>query len=77
MIHGTSTAADKSAKAAVQEAMRVLQQFHSMKTIIRRWVCEVCGMLHSGPAPKACDSCGVVGALVAQSDFNMEMGSRR
>lgn len=74
MIHGTTTtAATRDHRSAVQEAVRVLQ----MTTTVWRWVCEVCGMMHSGSALSACDSCGVDGALVAESNFNREMGSRR
>ena len=59
-------------ETAVQEAMRLLSQ----KTEVQRWVCEVCGMVHTGAAPGACDSCGVATALVQQADTRLEMNSR-
>lgn len=55
----------------VQEAMNVLA--HSRVTV-RRWVCEVCGMVHTGAAPHECESCGV-SALVQQPDLHREMSS--
>jgi rubrerythrin len=58
-------------EAAVQAAMRLLAQ----RPAPRRWVCEVCGMLHTGAAPDACDSCGVSMALVQHHDISREMNS--
>ncbi len=64
---GTST--DNS--AAVQEAIYILSE----KRPIYHWVCEVCGMLHSGSIPTACDSCGSSHAIVPQQDQRREMSS--
>ncbi len=61
--------------AAVLEAMRVLEQHRSNKTNAQRWVCEVCGMIHTGSAPEACDSCGSNISLVQLSDFRTEINS--
>ncbi len=56
---------------AVQEAMNVLA---NTRISVRRWVCEVCGMVHTGVAPHRCESCGV-SALVQQPDLHREMSS--
>ncbi len=61
--------------AAVLEAMRVLEQHRSNKTNVQRWVCEVCGMIHTGSAPEACDSCGSNVSLVQLPDFRREINS--
>lgn len=57
---------------AVKEAMMVISQ----RPAVQRWVCEVCGMVHTGSAPAACDSCGVTDALVRQADTHREIHSR-
>ncbi len=59
-------------QAAVQEATRLLAK----RTTARRWVCEVCGMVHTGAAPEECDSCGTTTALVLQPELHREMNSR-
>ena len=56
--------------AAVREAMRLL----SSQPSTQRWVCEVCGMIHTVTAPDECDSCGAP-ALVQYHDFSREMNS--
>jgi rubrerythrin len=43
--------------------------------MLYRWECEVCGMVHTGPLPTACDSCGKEGSLVHQPDLHQEMSS--
>lgn len=58
-------------KAAVHEAMRII----STSAAGRRWVCEKCGMIHTAPAPVACDSCGSATTLL-QVDLPREMNSR-
>jgi rubrerythrin len=58
-------------KAAVREAMLLL----AARPSIQQWVCEVCGMVHLGTAPDACDSCGVSGALVQHHEICREMNS--
>jgi rubrerythrin len=59
-------------EAAVQAAMQLLTQ----RPTSQHWVCEVCGMLHTGATPDACDSCGVSMALVRHHGINREMNSR-
>jgi rubrerythrin len=68
----TTRGVAKSNGAAVQEAMNVLAR---TRVTVRRWVCEVCGMVHTGTAPDACESCGAT-ALVQQPDLHREMSSR-
>ena len=68
----TTTSVAKSKGSAVQEAMDVLAR---TRVTVRRWVCEVCGMVHTGTEPDACESCGA-SALVQQADLHREMSSR-
>jgi rubrerythrin len=58
-------------EGAVHEAIRILTK----RLAPRQWVCEVCGMLHTGAAPEACDSCGVSVALVQHHHISREMNS--
>lgn len=67
----TTRSVARSNDAAVQEAIELLTRTHVQ---VRRWVCEVCGMVHTGTAPDACDSCGA-SALIQQSDLHREMSS--
>jgi rubrerythrin len=62
-------------KDVVEEAMRLLEQGRPTRTAVHRWVCEVCGMIHTGSDIEACDSCGKATALVRQPDFHIEMRS--
>jgi rubrerythrin len=39
-----------------------------------RWDCDVCGMIHMGPMPLACESCGSR-SLSRQADFHHEMNN--
>ncbi|HZR41557.1 MAG TPA: hypothetical protein VFB12_15670 [Ktedonobacteraceae bacterium] len=52
--------------AAIEEAIKIV----SANVMIRRWVwvCEVCGMMHLGKVPDACDCCGATHALEFQED---------
>ena len=68
----TITSVVQNSQDAVQEAMRLLVT----RTTAQRWVCEVCGMVHTGAAPKECDSCGATTALVQQAELHREMNSR-
>lgn len=43
----------------------------------QRWVCEVCGMVHTGIRPTACDSCGASTAIVQKPDQHIEMSRSR
>ncbi len=65
----------KQEDAAVREAIRLLAQ-HKVSTTTHRWMCEVCGMLHTGARPACCDSCGSHTAIAPQRDLRFEMGSR-
>ena len=58
--------------AAVQEAMHILSE----RKPAYRWVCEACGMLHTGSMPGACDCCGSSDSLVPDHDTPHEMNSR-
>jgi rubrerythrin len=77
-IQRTRTAAIEAASdvAAIQEAVRVLEDLHTRKMAVQRWVCEVCGMIHTGSAPRACESCGSATSIVHLTDFRTEIGSR-
>jgi rubrerythrin len=41
---------------------------------IPRWVCDLCGMIHLGATPLACDSCGNE-LLTQQADIHCEMNN--
>ena len=61
--------------ATVQAVVKLLTQ--KQKIAAYRWVCEVCGMIHTGAVPASCDSCGAgASSIVNQSDFRWEMNSR-
>ncbi len=63
-----------SDEATVQAAVKLLTQ--SRAVMVYRWQCEVCGMVHTGPMPAACESCGKEGSLVHQPEFRTELSSR-
>lgn len=67
----TGTPVVQNGQAAVQEAMRLL----ATGTTAQRWVCEICGMIHTGTAPIECDSCGATTALIQQAELHREMNS--
>jgi rubrerythrin len=62
-----------SNKMTVQPAVTLLSQNRAV--ILYRWECEVCGMVHTGPKPAKCDSCGKEGSIVHQPDLHQEMSS--
>lgn len=41
---------------------------------LSRWDCDVCGMIHMGQVPLACDSCGSA-RLTQQPDIHVEMNN--
>jgi rubrerythrin len=41
---------------------------------LSRWVCDVCGMIHVGAPPLACESCGNE-LLTQQPDTHSEMNN--
>ena len=65
-----------SKEAVVQEAIKVLSQYQARKAIVQRWVCEICGMIHTGAVPDACESCGISTSLVQLEEWQREMNSR-
>jgi rubrerythrin len=60
-----------SDEMTVQAAVKLLSQNRAV--MLYRWECEVCGMVHTGPLPTSCDSCGKEGSLVHQPDLHQEM----
>jgi len=71
----TTTIAATHDKVVVEEAIWLLQQSRPTRTAVQRWVCEACGMIHTGSAIEACESCGKATTLVQQPDFHREMRS--
>ena len=69
----TNNAVVTSNEATVQAAVTLLSQ--SRAVMLYRWECEVCGMVHTGPMPASCDSCGKEGSLTHQPDLHQEMSS--
>ncbi len=67
----TNNVVETSDDATVQAAVKLLTLNRS--GMLYRWECEVCGMVHTGPLPTACDSCGKEGSLVHQPDTRLEM----
>jgi len=72
MRQGTKTTVINN-ETVIEEATEILRQQQVTKTLVQRWVCEVCGMIHTGAVPSKCDSCGVGHALVRQTDFKREI----
>ena len=64
-----------SDEKTVQAAVTLLSQ--SRAVMLYRWECEVCGMVHTGPLPTECDSCGKEGSLVHQPDLHQEMTAEK
>ena len=57
--------------ATVQAVVKTSTQDRT--SMLYRWECEVCGMVHTGPWQASCDSCGKEGSLVNQPDLHLEM----
>jgi rubrerythrin len=70
----TNKAVVKSDDAAVQAAVSLLARRPT--TISYRWICECCGMVHTGSAPVQCESCGKQVTLAHESELPREMGTR-
>ena len=66
----TNNVVATSDDATVQAAVKLLTR---KPVMLYRWECEVCGMVHTGPLPTACGSCGKEGSLVQQPDMHLEM----
>jgi rubrerythrin len=61
---------------AIREAMAVVYEHETPLEEAQHWVCEVCGMPHSGESPAACDSCGRADALTLQPVEHRELFNR-
>lgn len=70
----TNRAVVKSDDAAVQAAVSLLTRRGTI--ISYRWICECCGMVHTGSMPVQCESCGKEVTLARESDLPREMGTR-
>ncbi|HET9999590.1 MAG TPA: hypothetical protein VFQ36_01770 [Ktedonobacteraceae bacterium] len=68
----TNRAVVKSDDAAVQAAVTFLTR---PTAISYRWICECCGMVHTGAAPAQCESCGQQVALAHEADLPREWGT--
>ena len=71
----TNNAVVTSNDAPVQTAVELFSQNRAI--MLYRWECKVCGMVHTGPMPAACDSCGKEGSLVHQPDLHQEMTAEK
>jgi len=71
----TNNAVVTSNEATAQAAVKLLSQNRAL--MLYRWECEVCGMVHTGTLPTACDSCGKEASLVHQPDLHQEMSSHK
>ena len=69
----TNNSVVTSKDATVQTAVEPIPQNQAI--MLYRWECEVCGMVHTGPMPTSCDSCGKEGSLVHQPDLHQEMSA--
>jgi rubrerythrin len=67
----TNNSVVTSKDATVQTAVEPIPQNRAI--MLYRWECEVCGMVHTGPMPASCDSCGKEGSIVNQPDLHQEM----
>lgn len=59
-------------EGTIQAVLALLSQRHTVS--IPRWDCEVCGMIHMGQLPAACDSCGSE-TLAQHTDIHIEMNN--
>ena len=60
---------------AMQEAAQIVKRYELVQAGIQRWICEACGMVHTGSTPTTCDSCGT-SAFVQEGKTNSEIGTR-
>ncbi len=64
---------------ALNEAVKVLHHYETQsvsKQESHHWVCEICGLPHSGSAPSACDGCGRSDTLISSETPRAEMFRR-
>ncbi len=66
--------ASKEMYTAIRDALTTLENQVPLRRLV--WTCEICGMVHSGATPEACDSCGAADALALQQDIRPEINSR-
>lgn len=71
--HTTYNAVEMNEEGTVQAVLALLNQRQAAR--VPRWVCDVCGMIHTGVTPLACDSCGSE-CLTQQADLHREMNHR-
>jgi rubrerythrin len=57
----------------IQVVLALLQEREPLNT--SRWFCDVCGMIHLGATPVACDSCGNE-ELTKQDDTRYQINTR-
>jgi CBS domain-containing protein len=55
---------------AGDQLLGVVSRADIVRMMAGRWVCEVCGSIHLGRLPAACDACGVDSAHLSRQ-FNM------
>jgi len=58
----------------VHAAVKLLTSNSS--AMAHRWSCGTCGMIHTGPLPTSCDSCGADASIIHQPSFRSEINSR-
>lgn len=66
--------ATKEIYTVIRDALTTLEAHVPLQRLV--WTCEICGMVHSGATPGACDSCGSTDALALQQDTRPETNSR-
>ena len=59
-------------EGTIQAILAMLNQRQQVS--VPRWICDVCGMVHMGQMPLACESCGHK-TLVQQADIHREMNN--
>lgn len=69
----TNDVVELSDEATVQAAVSLLSRQPTL--LSQRWLCETCGMIHTGSMPDSCDSCGGSVALAHKDAVCREMGS--
>ncbi|HEY1351053.1 MAG TPA: hypothetical protein VGF67_15650 [Ktedonobacteraceae bacterium] len=68
----SATPAVMNGEETIQAMMALFSQQHPAGAL--RWDCNVCGMIHTGPLPLACESCGSR-SLSRQSTLHCEMNN--